>query len=199
MYYCTCHSFYIIIYTTLFAAIDGPKISWERPKIELLIHFLNFHQNWDPSYIRRIIFPMMSTIFLREMATTTTTDSLLFGQFEFNSVKRVKTRYGYQIYVVKWKRAVGSIASKTLSSQSGTQEDVIDVDDNTVDLLDDCDSPEICEEDGCSFLLTDENMDLVGAAYPEEVRRFWHEQVFIFSNLTDDIRFIRTSFILRSK
>ncbi|CAI8613083.1 unnamed protein product [Vicia faba] len=159
-----------------FSTSDGPKISWERPKIELLIDFLNFHQNWDPSYIRRIMFPMMSTIFLREMATTTTTDSLLFGQFEFNSVKRVKTRYGYQIYVVKWKRAMGNIASKTLSSQSGTQEDAIDVDDDTVDLLDDCDSPEICEEDGCSFLLTDENMDLVGAAYPEEVRRFWHEQ-----------------------
>lgn len=193
-----CHSFYNIIYTTLFAAIDGPKISWERPKIELLIDFLNFHQNWDPSYIRRIMFPMMSTIFLREMATATT-DSLLFGQFEFNSLKRVKTRYGYQIYVVKWKRAMGNIASKTLSSQSGTQEDVIEVDDDTVDLLDDCESPVICEEDGCSFLLTDENMDLVGAAYPEEVKRFWHEQVFIFSHLTFDIGFIYSSFTLRSK
>ncbi|GAU41329.1 hypothetical protein TSUD_179420, partial [Trifolium subterraneum] len=161
-------------------ANDGPQISWEQPKVELLIGFLNFHQHWDPSYIRRMMFPMMSTIFLREMATTTT-DNLLFGQFEFDSLKRVKTRYGYQFYVVKWKRVMGNVASKTPSNQSGTQQDAIDLelDENeTVDLhlLDDCDFPETCEEGGCSFLLTDENMDLIGAAFPEEVKRFWKEQ-----------------------
>lgn len=157
-----------------FSANDGPQISWERPNMDLLVDFLHFHQNWDPSYIRRIMFPMMSTIFLRETATTPT-DSLLFGQFEFDSLKRVKTRYGYQFYVVKWKRAMGNIASKTPANKSGMQEDVIELDE-TVDLLDDCDFPQICEEDGCSFLLTDENMDLVGAAFPEEVKRFWQEQ-----------------------
>lgn len=115
---------------------------------------------------------------------TTPTDSLLFGQFEFASLKRVKTRYGYQFYVVKWKRAMGNIASKTPANKSGMQEDVIELDvDETVDLLDDCDFPQICEEDGCSFLFTDENMDLVGAAYPEEVKRFRQEQVFIISYL----------------
>jgi len=181
VYYCVCDSFYI--YITLFTANDGPQISWERPNMDLLVDFLNFHQNWDPSYIRRIMFPMLSTIFLREMATTPT-DSLLFGQFEFDSLKRVKTRYGYQFYVVKWKRAMGNIASRTPANKSDMQEDVIELDvDETVDLLDDCDFPQICEEDGCSFLLTDENMDLVGAAYPEEVKRFRQEQVFIISYL----------------
>lgn len=164
----------------MFAANDGPRISWERPNIEMVIDFLNFHQNWDPSYIRRMVFPMMSTIFLRDVATTTV-ESSLFGQYEFDSLERVKVRYGYQLYVVKWKRAAGNIAFKTPSNKSGTrQDDVIDEPDETVDLLDDCDAPEICEDDGCSFLLTDENMDLVGAAFPAEVERFLQEQVFIF-------------------
>ncbi|XP_057435560.1 flap endonuclease GEN-like 1 [Lotus japonicus] len=157
-----------------FSANDRPQISWERPNIEMLIVFLNFHQNWEPSYIRRMIFPMMSTIFLRDMATTTV-ESLLFGQYEFDSLERVKMRYGYQFYVVKWKRAGGSIASKIPSNESSTQEDVRESDE-TVDLLDDGDLPEIRDDGGCSFLLTDENMDLVGAAFPAEVKRFQQEQ-----------------------
>lgn len=125
---------------------------------------------------------MMSTIFMRDMATTTA-DSLLFGQYEFDSLERVKTRYGYQLYVVKWKRAMGSIASKIPSNKSVTQQDVRELDETVVDLLNDFDGPEILEDDGCSFVLTDENMDLVGAAFPEQVKRFWQEQVFIISYL----------------
>ncbi|KAJ1426847.1 XPG/Rad2 endonuclease [Sesbania bispinosa] len=157
-----------------FPVNDGPQIFWEKPNIEMLIDFLNFHQHWNPSYIRRMMFPMMSTIFLRDMATTTE-KSLLFGQYEFDSLKRVKIRYGHEFYVVKWKRAVGNIALKIQSNEAGTQQDVREHDE-MVDLLDDCDVPEIHEDDGCSFLLTDENMDLVGAAFPEEVKRFWQEQ-----------------------
>jgi len=43
------------------------------------------------------MFPMMSTIFLRDMSTPMR-ETLLFGQYEFDSVERVKMRYGYQFY-----------------------------------------------------------------------------------------------------
>jgi len=142
----------------------------------MLIDFLNFHQRWDPSYIRRTMFPMMSTIFLRDMSTTPTGETLLFGQYEFDSVERVKMRYGYQFYVVKWKRAGVNInTSKVPSNESSAQQDVVELDE-MVDLLDD--APEI-HVDGCSFLFTDENMDLVGTAFPAEVKSFLQEQVFI--------------------
>ncbi|KAK7295007.1 hypothetical protein RJT34_17910 [Clitoria ternatea] len=157
-----------------FSANDGPHTVWGKPNIEMLIDFLNFHQHWDPSYIRRMMFPMMSTIFLRDMASTPA-ESLLFGQYEFDSLERVKMRYGYQFYVVKWKRAGGNIAFKVPSKESGTQDVAVELDE-TVNLLDDCDVPEIHQDDECSFLLTDENMDLVGAAFPAEVKRFWQEQ-----------------------
>lgn len=141
------------------------------------------------------MFPMMSTIFLRETATSTA-DSLLFGQFEFDSLQRVKTRYGYQFYVVKWKRVMVNIAPKTSSTKSVMQPDVMQPDvrelDETVDLLNDCDFPEIYEEDGCSFLLTDENMDLVAAAFPEEVQRFWQEQVLVISHLNFCLAILRS-------
>ncbi|KAK7256739.1 hypothetical protein RIF29_30197 [Crotalaria pallida] len=155
------------------SANDGPHIIWERPNIEMLIEFLKFHQHWDPSYVRRMMFPMLSTMFLRDMVSATV-ESLLFGQYEFDSLQRVKIRYGYQFYVIKWKRAAGNTAY-TRSNESGIQQDVIELDES-VDLLDDCDGPEIHVDDGCSFLLTDENMDLVGAAFPEEVKTFWQEQ-----------------------
>jgi len=58
------------------------------------------------------------------------------------------------------------------------QQDVVELDE-MVDLLDDCDIPEICVDDGCSFLFTNENMDLVGTAFPTEVFFFLQEQVFI--------------------
>ncbi|MED6146028.1 hypothetical protein PIB30_030709 [Stylosanthes scabra] len=159
-----------------FSEKDGPCMSWGKPNIEMLIDFLNFHQNWDPSYVRRLIFPVMSTIFLRDI-TTTTGEDLLFGQYEFDSLERVKTRYGYQFYVVKWKRAFNNNVAYRIPSnvpdtpQQGTREL-----DETVDSLDDCDVPEVLMDEGSSFLLTDENMDLVAAAFPKEVKKFWHEQ-----------------------
>ncbi|OIV98750.1 hypothetical protein TanjilG_24921 [Lupinus angustifolius] len=157
-----------------FSANDGPHITWERPNIGMLIDFLNFHQRWEPSYIQRLMFPMMSTMFLRDKASTTV-ESLFFGQYEFDSLHRVKSIYGFQLYVVKWKRAAGNFTYAIRSNESGTQQDVVEHD-KLVDLLDDCDVPMIHVDDGCSFLLTDENMDLVGAAFPEEVKRFRQEQ-----------------------
>ncbi|KAG5008334.1 hypothetical protein JHK85_026876 [Glycine max] len=132
-------------------------------------------KHWEPAYVRRMMFPMISTIFLRDM-TTTTVETTLFGQYEFDSVERVKMRYGYQFFVVKWKRAGVNISCKVpLKESSVQQDDAIELDE-MVDLLDDFDAPEIHGDDGCSFLLTDENMDLVGAAFPAEVKRFWQEQ-----------------------
>ncbi|KAE9622042.1 hypothetical protein Lal_00032967 [Lupinus albus] len=157
-----------------FSAINGPHMIWERPNIEMLIDFLNFHQHWEPSYIQRLMFPMMSTMFLRDKASTTV-ESLLFGQYEFDSLHRAKIINGFQFYVVKWKRAAGNFTYAIRSNGSGTQQDVVELD-KLVDLLDDCDVPMIHVDDGCSFLLTDENMDLVAAAFPEEVKRFWQEQ-----------------------
>ncbi|KAK7394828.1 hypothetical protein VNO78_15368 [Psophocarpus tetragonolobus] len=157
-----------------FSASDGPHITWGKPNIDMLIDFLKFHQHWEPSYIRRTMFPMMSTIFLRDM-TTATVETLVFGQYEFDSVERVKMRYGFQYYVVKWKHAGGNIAYKIPSKESSVQQDAIGLDE-TADPLDDCDAPEIHVDDGCSFLLTDENVDLVGAAFPEKVQKFWQEQ-----------------------
>jgi len=144
----------------------------------MLIEFLNFHQRWEPSYIRQTMFPMMSTIFLRDKSTPTP-ETLLFGQYEFDSVERVKMRYGYQFYVVKWRRGGGNITtSKVPSNESRVQQDVVELDE-MVDLLEDCDIPEIRVDDGSSFVFTDENMDLVGTAFPAEVKSFLQEQVFI--------------------
>ena len=152
----------------------------------MLIDFLNFHQHWEPADVRRMMFPMISTIFLRDM-TTTTEETMLFGQYQFDSIERVKMRYGYQFFVVKWKHAGVNISCKVPLKESSVQQDAIIELDETVDLLDDCDVPEIHEDSGCRFLLTDENMDLVGAAFPAEVKRFWQEQVFIISLLPDGL------------
>lgn len=158
-----------------FSANDDPCIIWGKPNIEMLVDFLSFHQHWEPSYIRKMMFPMMSTIFLRDITTTTTVETLLFGQYGFDCVERLKTRYGYQFYVVKWKHARANIACKGPSKESSVQHDVVELDE-TVDLLDDCDVPEIHEDDEGCFLFTDENMDLVEAAFPAEVQRFRQEQ-----------------------
>lgn len=124
---------------------------------------------------------MLSTIFLREMANNPI-QTLLYGQYEFDSILREKIRYGHPFYVVKWKKAVptlGNVIYEGSSEGFGTgPEDAIDVDE-AVDLTDESDSPKIHIQDGCSFLLTDENMDLVGAAYPEQTAKFLQEKVII--------------------
>lgn len=157
---------------------DGRCLTWESPKTELLVDFLAFHQHWEPSYIRQRMLPMLSTILLREMAMHQV-KSLLYGQYDFDSVDRVKIRYGHKFYVVKWKKAVspmGSVAHTPSSKESDMQQDIIDVDES-VNLLDELDVPMIYIEGGCHYLMTDENIDLVEAAFPEEVNRFLRERV----------------------
>ncbi|XP_022964472.1 flap endonuclease GEN-like 1 isoform X1 [Cucurbita moschata] len=169
MYLCDNHSYF---------SDDDLILSWESPKTEILIDFLVFHLRWEPSYIRQRLLPMLSTIFLREMANNPI-QTLLYDQYEFDSILREKIRYGHPFYVVKWKRAIPVLDNVVYEGSSeglGTgPEDAIDVDE-PVDLTDESDSPKIHIQEGCSFLLTDENMDLVRAAYPEQTAKFLQEK-----------------------
>lgn len=163
-----------------FAENDGPHISWESPKTEVLVDFLAYHQHWEPSYIRQRMLPMLSTIFFREKALNPT-NTLLYGQYEFDSIQRVKVRFGHQFFVVKWKKAVHAMAgvTYTIPGDSDIEQEKLTEVDESIDLLDECNVPQIHVDDGCWFLLTDENMDLVRAAFPEEVNRFLLEKVHI--------------------
>ncbi|XP_030466372.2 flap endonuclease GEN-like 1 isoform X1 [Syzygium oleosum] len=161
-----------------FDGSGGPRTSWERPQSEMLVDFLAFHQRWEPSYIRQKLLPMMSTIYLRDMATNTA-DELLCNQYEFDCVHRVKTRYGYRFLVVKWKKAThasgGTVHEISDDPASSQQHEVIDVDERD-DILEESEVPQIQVVDGTWFLLTDEDIELVRAAFPEEVDRFFKEK-----------------------
>ncbi|XP_057980559.1 flap endonuclease GEN-like 1 [Malania oleifera] len=162
-----------------FCANDGPCLSWESPKMEMLVDFLAYHQLWEPSYIRQRMLPMLSTIFLREKASNPT-KSLLIGQYEFDSILRVKIRFGHPFYLVKWKKAAstkGSISHTTFIQESDDIhcEEVMEINES-VDLLDEPDGLQVHVDDGCWFLLTDENTELVRGAFPGEVKRFLDEK-----------------------
>lgn len=162
------------------AAADGPSISWESPKTEMVVDFLVFHLLWEPSYIRQRILLMLSTIYLREMAINPV-KTLLYGQYEFHSIQRVKTRYGHQSYVVKWKKAAPACATGNVMyavpvEDSESPQECMEVNES-IDLLDESNSLQIYVDDGCWFLLTDENMDLVHSAFPGEVDIFLQEKV----------------------
>lgn len=165
-----------------YAENDDSSLSWETPKTEMLIDFLVFHLHWEPSYVRQRMIPMLSTLYLREMATNPE-KSLLYGQYEFHSIHRVKIRYGHQSYVVKWKKACNAASKVTYIASSEesdlNQEEVVEVEEGPIDLLDESDSPQIQVDDGCWFMLTDENMKLVHSAFPEEVQRFLEEKVLL--------------------
>ncbi|CAN6711177.1 unnamed protein product [Malus baccata var. baccata] len=151
---------------------DGPRVSWESPKTEMLVQFLTYHQRWEPSYIRQRMLPRLSTIF-REMAKNPV-KSLLYGQYdEFNSIDRLKIRYGHQFYV----------------ESDMQQDDVMEVDES-LSPLDESDVPTTDISGGCCFLLTDENMDLVHAAFPVEVDRFLQEKL----NITKISRSAKTQY-----
>ncbi|XP_073009879.1 flap endonuclease GEN-like 1 [Typha latifolia] len=155
---------------------DGPSLRWDKPKVEALVDFLTYHQHWEPSYIRQRMLPMLSTIYLREMASTSTECFLLNDQYEFHSIERVKIRYGHAYYLVKWKRASCSTILHDLSKgeaecEEGEHTELCE----STDMLDEPEVPQILVDDGSWFLLTDENMELVQAAYPKEAGRFQKE------------------------
>lgn len=155
---------------------EFPALLWQTPHTETLIEFLGYHQRWDPSYIRQRMLPLLSTNYLREMASCPTEGFLLHGQYDFHTIKRVKIRYGHPCYLVTWMKA-----SPTLSGNIQTEgcdelnEDMMGVHE-VIDLLDEPDAPQIFTDGGCSFLLTEENMELVQSAFPEKVKRFLQEK-----------------------
>ncbi|KAL5727726.1 hypothetical protein ACHQM5_000886 [Ranunculus cassubicifolius] len=155
------------------------SLAWEKPKLETLIDFLVYHQHWDPSYIRQRILPMLSTNFLRDMASNPTEGFLLHGQYEFNYIQRVKIRYGQPCYLVTWRKPVPVLSSSRSSFRnewSDEQNDDILGETEVIDLLDECDAPQIVVEGDSSLLVTEENMELVQAAFPEKVEIFLHEK-----------------------
>lgn len=147
-------------------------LKWDKPKVEDLVDFLSFHHNWKPSYIRQKMLPLLSTIYFREIASTQNDNLLLNDQYKFHSIMKQKIKHGHPFYLVKWMRdaicAIHSVPNEQaelLPHQSpGSNE--------SIDLLDEPDVPTVLVDDGCLFLLTDENMDLVQAAFPKEVDRF---------------------------
>ncbi|XP_022770338.1 flap endonuclease GEN-like 1 isoform X2 [Durio zibethinus] len=154
---------------------DGPLLRWRDPKTELVVDFLAYHQSWQPSYVRQWMLPMLSTIYLREMARNPN-KTLLVGQYEFHSIQRVKIRYGHQSYVVKWKKAISDELSCAVPVEKSNmlEEEFIEVDDVPIDQLDESIDPQI-HVDGC-WILTDETPELVHSAFPEEVVKFRQEK-----------------------
>ncbi|KAL6005563.1 hypothetical protein ACLOJK_006130 [Asimina triloba] len=118
---------------------------------------------------------------LSEMASNPKDNLLLCDQYEFHSIQRVKVRYGHQFYLVKWKRAAPA-TGHAIYSVPDDKSDFLKIEpleveaSDSVDLLDEPDVPEILVDDGCWFLLTDENMELVQAAFPKEVEMFLLEK-----------------------
>jgi flap endonuclease GEN len=176
----------------LFAEKGVPLLSWSKPDVEALVDLLSYKQNWEPSYIRQRMLPMLSTIYLREVASSPSTPLLLCDQYEFGSIQRIKIRHGHPYYLVKWKRATRGMNSNMSSKKPVTEGEtcseimVLDEDDDedevvceSAELLDEPDVPQVLIDDGCSFLLTDEDIQLVGAAFPKETARFQEEQVCI--------------------
>ncbi|XP_052171367.1 flap endonuclease GEN-like 1 [Diospyros lotus] len=158
-----------------FSADDAGHLAWESPETEMLVDYLAFHQHWEPSYIRQKLLPMLSTIFLREMASNPNGD-LLYGQYEFHSIQRLKIRYGHQSFLVKWKKASPAANNTVPTAKSDeVQSDSSKLDEST-DSLDEADEPQIFLENDSWFLLTDENMELVEAAFPETVDAFLKEK-----------------------
>jgi flap endonuclease GEN len=175
----------------LFAEKGVPLLSWNKPDIEALVDFLTYKQNWEPSYIRQMILPMLSTIYLREMASSPSTPLLLCDQYEFHSIQRIKIRHGYPYYLVKWKRAtcgmISSVSTKKpeVEGEMNREEVVSDDEEEATtasespELLDEPDVLQVLSDDGSSFLLTDEDIQLVNNAFPKESMRFQEEQVGI--------------------
>ncbi|XP_021717575.1 flap endonuclease GEN-like 1 [Chenopodium quinoa] len=154
---------------------------WNEPDIEMLIDFLAYHLHWEPSYIRQQIFPMLSTIFLRDMALHPC-ELLLLEQYKFDSIQRLKIRYGHQYYVVMWRRfgssmsdANHSVPSEGYSIISASESEETQMD-GTCNGLDELRVPQIHVDGESSFILTDENLELVQAAFPAEVDNFLQQK-----------------------
>ncbi|KAI3756867.1 hypothetical protein L1987_56691 [Smallanthus sonchifolius] len=149
-----------------------PFISWKNMNTEMLIDYLAFKLNWEPSFIRQKLFPFLSTISLRNMAKNQETD-LLYGQYEFDCIQRTKIRFGHTLYLVSWKKSTQTVNNNICTTPSKEPE-VQENCDELVDIFDEADVTNVRVDDGC--LMTDENMDLVMSAYPEKVDQFTQQK-----------------------
>ncbi|KAL4567112.1 hypothetical protein LXL04_022686 [Taraxacum kok-saghyz] len=143
-----------------------PFISWKNPNLEMLIDYIAYKLNWEPSFIRQKLFPFLSTIFLRNIAKNQET-GLLYGQYEFDFIQRTKIRFGHMLYVITWTKN-GHIVNKNNVPTTTThlEDSQVQEDDESVN--------NVHVDNGC--LMTDENMDLVLAAYPEKVHQFMQQK-----------------------
>ncbi|GER31287.1 flap endonuclease GEN-like 1 [Striga asiatica] len=146
---------------------DEPNIVWSSPNTEMLVDYLAYQQHWEPSYIRQRLIPMLSTIYLRKIFSGPKDDDLLYGQYEFHGIQRVKTRYGHRCFVVNWKKK-GSTFVRDDDADSAFPEESSE--------LDEVDVPYIRVEGGYCILSTDEDMELVQKAFPEKTSQFLKEK-----------------------
>lgn len=157
---------------------DELHVEWGSPRVEMVVDYLAYMQHWEPSYTRQRLLPMLSTIYLRDMASSPTNDNLLCGQYEFHNIQRGKVRYGHEFYVVNWKKDVTVFGDAvcTIPVESSTQQDCTELDES-FDLIEDTDVPYIHVDHGCCLLSTDEDMELVQKAFPVETSQFLKEKV----------------------
>ncbi|CAN1157556.1 Flap endonuclease GEN-like 1 [Linum perenne] len=150
---------------------DGdPCISWQNPETDMLVDFLVFCQHWEPSYVRQRMFPMLSTIYLRDTAERTA-KSMLNGQYEFDSIQRIKIRYGHQYFVVKWRKC--GMRPTDAHHKEQDDDEVVDVDEIPDGSDEWEEEPPLMHVDiEGQFVLTDEHMELVRAAFPDQVDKF---------------------------
>ncbi|KAF8111485.1 hypothetical protein N665_0074s0018 [Sinapis alba] len=156
---------------------DGwSSMSWGTPDTEMLVDFMVFNLHWDPCYVRKMLLPMLSTIYLREKARNNNTgNSLLCDQYEFHSIKCMKTRYGHKSFVIRWRKPIstsGLTPEKPIVVWEEEEEDEECVD----DPLDGLNEPQVQNDNGECFLLTDECIGLVQSAFPEETEHFLQEK-----------------------
>nr|GEV62864.1 flap endonuclease GEN-like 1 [Tanacetum cinerariifolium] len=152
---------------------DGkPFMSWKNPNTEMLIDYIAFKLSWEPSFTRQKLFPFLSTILLRNIAKHQVTE-LLYGQYKVDFIQRTKIRYGHTFYVVTWKKPAQAVDNNNYTTPF-KEPQVLEDDDELILISDDSDGTNVRVDNGC--LTTDENMDLVMAAYPEKVNHFMQQK-----------------------
>lgn len=92
----------------------------------------------------------------------------------------MKVKFGHQLYVVSLKKASPAVGNAiyTISSEESNTCEPEEEPTECIHISDEPDEPDVPEiqfGDGC--LLTDEDMELVRAAFPEKVDQFLQEKV----------------------
>lgn len=89
----------------------------------------------------------------------------------------------HPFYVVKWKRVSPGLTCSNVGLSGSPPSDFPSSEGTEPEPADQMEEPEVPSifiDDGCWFMATDENMELVRAAFPGEVDRFLKEKVLFF-------------------